>query len=111
MIFRQYKRSAKTFSIQAIKVVLQGYPRCPDSHDLSECHHVYDLVKHPFEICSSINPQTTMRGPMDPRQHSTGCESEMENDPAGIFRLIVNRSKYCQIIAHLQTQILPWFLI
>ena len=26
-----------------IKVVLGGYCRCPDSHDLSECHHLYDL--------------------------------------------------------------------
>ena len=26
-----------------IKVVLQGYPRCPDSHILSECHRLYDL--------------------------------------------------------------------
>ncbi len=25
------------------KVVLEGYGRCPDSHDQSECHHLYDL--------------------------------------------------------------------
>ncbi len=25
------------------KGVLEGYCRCPDSHDLSECHHLYDL--------------------------------------------------------------------
>ncbi len=28
------------------KVVLGGYRRCPDSHDLSECHHLYDLGRH-----------------------------------------------------------------
>ncbi len=22
------------------KVVLEGYRRCPDNHDLSECHHL-----------------------------------------------------------------------
>ncbi len=26
-----------------VKVALGGYRRCPDSHDLSECHHLYDL--------------------------------------------------------------------
>ena len=30
----------------AFKVVLGGYPRCPDSHDLSECQHLYDLGRH-----------------------------------------------------------------
>ena len=29
-----------------LKVVVGGYRRCPDSHDLSECHHLYDLGKH-----------------------------------------------------------------
>ena len=29
-----------------IKVVLQGYPRCPESYDLSECQHLYDLGRH-----------------------------------------------------------------
>ncbi len=28
------------------KLVLEGYHRCPDSHDLSECHHLYDLGRH-----------------------------------------------------------------
>ncbi len=28
------------------KVVLEGYRRCPDSQDLSECHHLYDLGRH-----------------------------------------------------------------
>ncbi len=28
------------------KVVLEAYCRCPDSHDLSECHHLYDLGRH-----------------------------------------------------------------
>ncbi len=31
-----------------IKVVLEGYRRCPDSHDPSECHHLYDLGRHKF---------------------------------------------------------------
>ena len=26
-----------------VNVVLEGYRRCPDSHDVSECHHLYDL--------------------------------------------------------------------
>ena len=30
----------------AVKVVLEGYRRCPDSHDLSECRHLYDLGRH-----------------------------------------------------------------
>ncbi len=34
------------FSICFIKVVLEGYPRCPNSHDLSECHHPYGLGRH-----------------------------------------------------------------
>ncbi len=34
-------------SVQLVlKVVLEGYCRCPDSHDLSECHHLYDLGRH-----------------------------------------------------------------
>ncbi len=28
------------------KVVLEGYCRCPDSHDLSECHYLYGLGGH-----------------------------------------------------------------
>ncbi len=27
-------------------VVLECYRRCPDSHDPSECHHLYDLGRH-----------------------------------------------------------------
>ena len=27
-------------------VVLDGYRRSPDSHDPSECHHLYDLGTH-----------------------------------------------------------------
>ncbi len=29
-----------------IKVVLEGYRTCPDSHDLSECRCLYDLGRH-----------------------------------------------------------------
>ena len=28
------------------KVVLGGSPRCRDNHDLSKCHHLYDLGRH-----------------------------------------------------------------
>ncbi len=31
-----------------LKVVLQGYPRCPNSHDLSKHHHPYDLDRQPI---------------------------------------------------------------
>ena len=40
--------------ISAVKVVLGGYPRCPDSHDLSECHHLYDLGKHILTLRSLL---------------------------------------------------------
>ena len=34
------------------RVVPQGYPRCPDIHNLSECNHLYDLTRHIwFDIC------------------------------------------------------------
>ena len=29
-----------------IKLVLQGSPRSPDIHDMSECHRLYDLGRH-----------------------------------------------------------------
>ena len=29
-----------------LKVVLEGYRRCLDSHDPSECQHLYDLGRH-----------------------------------------------------------------
>ncbi len=29
-----------------VKVVLEDYRRCPDSHGPSEYHHLYDLGKH-----------------------------------------------------------------
>ena len=29
-----------------LKVVLGGSPRCPDNHDLSKYHRLYDLVRH-----------------------------------------------------------------
>ena len=31
-----------------VKVVPQCYLRCPDIHDLSECHHMYDLGRQMF---------------------------------------------------------------
>ncbi len=36
----------KIFETLCINVVLEGYRRCSDSHDLSECHHLYDLGSH-----------------------------------------------------------------
>ncbi len=41
----QYLKLKKVHCLYIFKVVLGGYPRCPDSHDLSECHHLYDLGK------------------------------------------------------------------
>ncbi len=32
--------------IRYLKVVLGGSPRCPDNHDLSKCHRLYDLGRH-----------------------------------------------------------------
>ena len=29
-------------NLHSFKVVLEGYRRCPDTHDLCECHHLYD---------------------------------------------------------------------
>ena len=52
---------------------------------------------------ATINPQTTVRGPLDPAQHSDGCKSKTENDLAEIFQVILNGSKYCQIIAQLHS--------
>ncbi len=34
------------FAHTCIKVVLRGYPRCPNNHDLSECHHPYGLGRY-----------------------------------------------------------------
>ncbi len=31
---------------KSLKVVLHRSPRSPDIHDLSECHHLYDLGRH-----------------------------------------------------------------
>ncbi len=42
-----------------------------------------------------INP------PLDPAQHSDSCKSETENDLAEMLQVILNGSKYCQIIAQL----------
>ncbi len=36
-------KPAIVLQAQKLKVVLEGYRRCPDSHDLSECHHLYDI--------------------------------------------------------------------
>ncbi len=30
----------------SLKVVLGGCPRCPDNHDLSKCHRLYDLGRY-----------------------------------------------------------------
>ncbi len=36
-----------------VKVVLEGCCRCPDSHDLSAYHHLYDLGRHIAALRSS----------------------------------------------------------
>ncbi len=46
--------------VSKIKVVLGGYPRCPDSHDLSECHHLYDLGRH-LEYILALRPLLTAK--------------------------------------------------
>ncbi len=38
---------------QYFKVVLEGYRRCPDSHDLSECHH--QPKSYPYYKFNSVN--------------------------------------------------------
>ncbi len=38
----------------------------------------------PEALFNLINPQTTVRGPLDPAQHSDSCKSETENDLAEI---------------------------
>ncbi len=46
-IHPDFDQEVNKFSkIIRFKVVLKGYGRCPDSHDLSECHHLYDLGRH-----------------------------------------------------------------
>ncbi len=45
-----------------------------------------------------FNPQTTVRGPLDPAQHSDSCKSETENDLAEMFQVILNGSMKCQMI-------------
>ncbi len=43
-------------------------------------HTAMDTMKHNYNQLTMISRQTTLRGPMDPAQHSDGCESETEND-------------------------------
>ncbi len=40
----------KEFSLKVFKVVLQGYPRCPNSHDLSECHQTHQKFENLIAI-------------------------------------------------------------
>ena len=40
------KNSSLLNSLKTFKVVLQGNPRCPDSHDLSEWHHRYGMGRY-----------------------------------------------------------------
>ncbi len=43
------------------------------------------LLKSNISFKVVFNPQTTVRGPMEPTQHSDSCKSEMENDLAEIL--------------------------
>ncbi len=43
-------------SNRQVKVALEGYRRCPDSHDLGECHHLYDLVIKAAPGCQKSCP-------------------------------------------------------
>ncbi len=38
------------------KVVLEGYRRCPDIHDLSECHRLYDSYIEAAPGCQKSSP-------------------------------------------------------
>ncbi len=38
--------SSTCVHVDIFKVVLGGYRSCPDTHDLSQCHHLYDLGRH-----------------------------------------------------------------
>ncbi len=55
--FRTYKAG-----LELLKVVLEGYRRCPDSHDLSECHHLHELGRHiqPLLAAKNLLPTTSL---------------------------------------------------
>ena len=38
-------------------MVLEGYHRCPDSHDLGECHHLDDLGRHISLTVLTLTPK------------------------------------------------------
>ncbi len=40
------KKKCNNCNIILFKVVLGGCPSCPDNHDLSKCHCLYDLGRH-----------------------------------------------------------------
>ena len=44
----------------AFKVVLGGYPRCPDNQDLSKCHCLYDFV---IDSCIKAAPDCQISSP------------------------------------------------
>ena len=43
---RRSVHKGELYCIMIFKVVLEGSPRCPDNHDLSKCHRLYDLGRH-----------------------------------------------------------------
>ncbi len=45
-----------------LKVVLEGYRRCPDSHDMSAYHHLYDLGRHIYKGAGGKPPGCTCWG-------------------------------------------------
>ncbi len=45
-IFKTNYMANTRSTFMTIKVVLGGCPRCPDNHELSKCHRLYDLGRH-----------------------------------------------------------------
>ncbi len=61
---RYSKQSCANNSL-LIKVVLGGYHRCPDSHDLSECHHLYDCPSYKFNSLNFDSEKISVTTPWD----------------------------------------------
>ncbi len=70
---------------------------------LKHFQNVFQVIKNDAGAFLMLNPQTTMRGPLDPTQHSDSCKSETENYLAEIFQVILNGSKCCQMIVLYRT--------
>ncbi len=63
MLNDHFREPCEIACLSVIKVVLQGYPSCPNSHDLSECHHPYGLGRHLPPISITVSSLTTKNHP------------------------------------------------